>query len=217
MIKPIASLLLLGAIALPASAHELWLERVGNGPVKVYLGEPDQGVIERGETIEALAPTTRIISNGSVKNAPLTVQPDHLEANVDGNADVRVVNDQVWKPWENDKGERTAALMHARWGRADTKAEMDLELVPVKADSDRFTLMFKGKPLANNEVMLITPENQAQPLETDEQGVVDLAIEGAGRYILAAGYETPADGRTVAGQNVDRLYHGTTTSFAVQQ
>lgn len=213
MIKPIAGLLLLSALTLPAHAHELWLERDGNGPVKVFLGEPDQGVIESGETIAALAPTTRIISKASAAQTPISVKNDHLEANVDGAADVRAVNDQVWKPWENDKGELTAALMHARWGRAETQGQMELELVPEKADGDRFTLLFKGQPLADNDVMLITPENKAQQLKTDKQGLVQLTLDAPGRYILAAGHETPANGQSVAGQKVDHLYHGTTTSF----
>ena len=213
MIKPLAGFFLMGVLALPAYAHELWLERDGNGPVNVFLGEPDQGVIEKGETIAALAPTTRMITKDSANPAPLSVQDDHLEATVDGNADVRAVNDQVWKPWENDEGALTAALMHARWGRTNAHAQMDLELVPTSTDSNRFTLLFKGQPLGNNEVMLITPKNQAQPLKTDEQGLVDLSIKAPGRYILAASHETPANGQTVAGQKVDRLYHGTTTSF----
>lgn len=213
MLKPIAGFLLLGALALPAHAHELWLERDGNGPVKVFLGEPDQDVIESGETIAALAPTTRIITKDAAKQVALSAQNDHLEAKVDGNGDVRAINDQVWKPWENDKGEVTAALMHARWGRTETQGQMELELVPEKADGDRFTLLFKGQPLADNDVMLINPENKAQQLKTDKQGLVELSLDAPGRYILAAGHETPANGQSVAGQKVDRLYHGTTTSF----
>lgn len=216
MIKPIAGFLLLSALALPAHAHELWLERDGNGPVKVFLGEPDQDVIESGETVAALAPTTRIISQDSASQKPLTIKDDHLEAAIDGSADVRAVNDQVWKPWENDKGELTAALMHARWGRTEAKAGMDLELVPEKANGDRFTLMFKGQPLADNDVMLITPTNKAQQLKTDKQGLVELKIDAPGRYILAGGHEIAANGQNVAGQKVDRIYHGTTTSFVAE-
>lgn len=216
MIKPIVGFLLLGALALPAHAHELWLERDGGGPVKVFLGEPDQNVLEKGETVAALAPTTRIISQASASQKPLTVKDDHLEAAIDGGADVRAINDQVWKPWENDKGEVTAALMHARWGRTETKAEMDLELVPEKANGDRFTLMFKGQPLADNDVMLITPKNKAQQLKTDDKGLVELTLDAPGRYILAAGHEIAANGQSVAGQKVERLYHGTTTSFSAE-
>ena len=110
----------------------------------------------------------------------LSVENDHLEAKVDGNDDVRAVNDQVRNPWENDKGEVTAALMPARWGRTETKAEMDLELVPEKANGDRFTLLFKGQPLADNDVMLITPKNKAQQLKTDDKGLVELTLDAPG-------------------------------------
>lgn len=215
MLKSLATYILLGAFALPVCAHELWLERDGDGRVRVYLGEPDKGVIESGETIAALAPTTQIFTKDPANTATLSVRDDHLQAQVDGNADIRAVNDQVWKPWENDQGELTAALMHARLGRTEVQARMDLELVPTSAGSDRFTLVFKGQPLPGKGVVLITPRNQAQPLTTDEQGLVELSLDAPGRYILAAGHETAANGQTVAGQAVDRLYHGTTTSFSV--
>lgn len=216
MLKPLACALLLGAIALPASAHELWLERDGNGPVKLYLGEPDQDVLERGETIAALATTTRLLGGQSAGSAPLSVHDDHLEARLDGTGDVRAINDQVWEPWKNDQGGMTAALMHARHGRTETKPGMDFELVPVEAGADRFTLLFKGEPVAQNDVMLITPDNQAKELKTDANGQVAVPVGGAGRYIVASGHEAPANGQKVAGKAVDRLYYGTTTTFDVQ-
>lgn len=214
MFKPLVSLFMLGTLALPVCAHELWLERDGEGPVRVYLGEPDQDVIERGETIAALAPTTKLLA--PTQSNELVVRDDHLEAEVDGQDDIRAVNDQVWKPWENDDGKITAALMHARWGRTELEARMDLELVPVAVNGNRFTLLYKGKPLADTTVMLITPNNQAQEMKTDEQGLVALTMPTPGRYIVAASHETDADGQTVAGQTVDRLYNGTTTSFVVE-
>ncbi|WP_434458249.1 DUF4198 domain-containing protein [Stutzerimonas urumqiensis] len=216
MLKPFAYALLLGTFALPATAHELWLERDRTGPVKLYLGEPDQGVLERGETIAALAPTTTLFVATPADAATLTVKDDHLEASVEGTGDVRATNDQVWKPWENDQGEVTAALMHARYGRTETKPGMDLELVPVRAGADRFTLLFKGEPLAENDVMLITPDNKAKELKTDASGQVTVPVEGAGRYIVASSHEVPANGQKVAGQAVDKLYYGTTTSFIAE-
>ena len=29
-------------LAAPAAAHEIWVERDGNGPARIYLGEPAQ-------------------------------------------------------------------------------------------------------------------------------------------------------------------------------
>ncbi|MGM3387477.1 DUF4198 domain-containing protein [Stutzerimonas stutzeri] len=216
MLKPLACALLLGAIALPATAHELWLERDGEGPVKLYLGEPDQDVLERGETIAALAPTTRLLGAETANTAALDVREDHLEVSVEGDGDVRAINDQVWEPWKNDQGEVTAALMHARHGRTETQPGMDFELVPLKAGADRFTLLFKGEPVPQNDVMLITPDNQARNLQTDASGQVRVPVEGAGRYIVASGHEASANGQKVAGKAVDKLYYGTTTSFNVE-
>ncbi len=213
MLKPCLYSVLLGTLALPVQAHELWLERSGDGPIKLYLGEPDQGVIERGDTIAELAPTTRFFIQDRASDAAVSVRDDHLEAAIDAKTDVRATNDQIWKPWKNDDGQVTAALMHARFGRSETKAHMALEFVPVAAGGDRFTLMFKSKPLAERDVMLVTPDNKAVELKTDSQGQVQAPIEKPGRYILAGHLETSADGQKSGGQTVDKLFYGTTTSF----
>lgn len=216
MIKPYLCSVLLGALALPIQAHELWLERTDNGPVKLYLGEPDEGVIERGDTIANLAPNTRFFIKDSESKAAVSVRDDHLEAAVDAQSDIRAINDQVWKPWKNEDGQVVAPLMHARFGRSETNAHMDLELVPVAAGGDRFTLMFKSKPLAEQDVMLITPDNKAVELKTDSKGQVQAPIEQPGRYILAGHHEAPAEGQKRNGEAVDTLFYGTTTSFVAQ-
>ncbi|ENA29864.1 hypothetical protein HMPREF1487_08118 [Pseudomonas sp. HPB0071] len=205
----------LGSVVLNASAHELWLERDASGPIRVYLGEPDEGVLETGETIAALAPTTQVFTHDRNATAKVVAREDHLEAAVNEQGDVRSYNDQVWKPWKDEQGHYTAALMHARAGRTETKALLDYELVPAAANSNRFTLLFKGKPLAEHDVVLFDPKNQALKLKTDSQGVVDVPAKEKGRFILASGYQTPANGYEVAGQKMDNLYYGTTTSFIV--
>lgn len=216
MLKPYLCGLLIGALTIPVQAHELWLERSDGGPVKLYLGEPDQGVIEKGDTIADLAPNTRFFIKDRKSDAAIKVRDDHLEAAVDTKADVRATNDQVWEPWKNDEGQVVAPRMHARFGRSETNAKMDLELVPVAAGGDRFTLMFKSKPLADQDVMLVTPDNKAVELKTDSKGQVQTPIEKPGRYILAGHYESPAEGQTSNGQAVDKLFYGTTTSFVAE-
>lgn len=215
MLKNALLCLGLSTVALGASAHELWLERDANGPVRVYLGEPDEGVLETGETITALAPTTQVFTGDRSATAKVVAREDHLEAAVSERGDVRSYNGDVWKPWKDEQGRYTAALMQARAGRTESKAVLDYELVPVTANSNRFTLLFKGQPVAAHEVTLLDPNRQVLKLKTDGQGIVDVPVKGKGRFILASGYQTPGNGYEVAGQKMDTLYYGTTTSFVV--
>ncbi|GGK10483.1 nickel uptake transporter family protein [Pseudomonas matsuisoli] len=207
----------LSAFAMVANAHELWVEKDASGVARVYLGEPEDGP-DKGDPVKNMAAGAKVFNDDMSKTVPVTVREDHLEAKPAGAGDVRVVNHAVWKPWKNDDGTFTAALMHARYGREETKAAMDLELVPTAASSDTFTLTFKGKPLANQDVVLFGPDKDAEPkeLETDASGHVEVPAEGKGRFILAATHNDAANGAEIGGQKVDKFYYGTTTTFVVE-
>ncbi|WP_462381168.1 nickel uptake transporter family protein [Pseudomonas sp. Marseille-QA0892] len=217
MFKKTLACLGLSALATLANAHELWVEEDANGVARVYIGEPEEGP-DAGEAVQNMAAGAKVFTTKIDDAAPVTVKHDHLEAKPAGTGDIRVVNDGVWKPWKNEDGTYTAPLMHARYGRTDPQAAMDFELVPTTAGADRFTLTFKGEPLANHDVAMFGPEQGAKPIElkTDGKGIVEAPVKGRGRFIIAANHNAAANGASVDGQKVDRYYYGTTTTFNVE-
>lgn len=217
MLKKTLACLGLTALATLASAHELWVEQDAEGVARVYIGEPEEGP-DAGDAVRNMAAGAKVFTTDISNAVPVTIKDDHLEAKPTGAGDIRVVNDGVWKPWKNEAGTFTAPLMHARYGRSDTQAAMDFELVPVAAGANRFTLMFKGEPLANHDVVMFAPERDAKPvgLKTDAKGLVEAPTEGKGRFILAANHNAPANGASVGGQKIDGYYYGTTTTFNVE-
>lgn len=217
MFKKTLACLGLTALATLASAHELWVEQDAEGVARVYIGEPEEGP-DAGEAVQNMAAGAKVFTTDISKAAPVTVKNDHLEAKPAGAGDIRVVNDGVWKPWKNEDRTFTAPLMHARYGRSDTQAAMDFELVPTAAGANQFALTFKGKPLANHDVVMFRPEHDAKPVElkTDAKGVVEAPAEGKGRFILAANHNAPANGASIGGQKIDGYYYGTTTTFTVE-
>lgn len=206
----------LSAVALGASAHQLWLERDASGAVRVYVGDADSEH-DRGEEVAKLAATTQVFTTDRAQPAKLAVKEDHLEAAVAGAGDVRLVNDQVWKPWKTKEGQTKAAVFNARAGRADTNAVLDYELVPVKAGGDTFTLFFKGQPVADKAVTVINPEKWSKHFKTDKAGRIDVPVKEKGRYILVSAHEADAAGELeIAGQKVQKLAYTATLTFVAR-
>lgn len=216
MFKKSLSTLALSTLALSASAHQLWLERDATGPVRVYVGDADSAH-DKGEEVAKLAATTQVFTTDRKQTAKLVAKEEFLEADVASAGDVRLSNDQVWKPWKAKDGSYQAAVFNARAGRTETKAVLDYELVPVAANGNAFTLVFKGQPVANKTVTVITPDKWSKGFKTDAAGRIDVPVTGKGRYVLVSAHEAPAVGEVViAGQKVAKLGYTTTLTFVAQ-
>lgn len=213
MFKKSLFALSLVSAALSAQAHQLWVERDASGPVRVYVGDAD-AEHDRGEEVAKLAATTQVFTTDRAQTARLSVKDDHLEAAVAAPGDVRLFNDQVWKPWKNKDGQFQAAVFNARAGRAETRAVLDYELVPVAPHSNTFTLVFKGQPLAGKSVTVITPGKWSKGFKTDAAGRFDVPVKDKGRYVLVSAHEAEAVGNVeIAGQKVNKLGYTATLTF----
>jgi hypothetical protein len=206
--------LLFASFAFSAQAHQMWLERGEAGQVRAYLGEtidePDSG-----EIVANLVQTTELFTSDRTAPVSLVAKADHLEATVTGDGDVRLYNEQVWAPWKLDDGTYQAAAFQARAGRTETAPVFDLELVPVAAGSDTFTLMFKGAPVANADVTVISPAIWQKTLKTDAAGRVTVPIRETGRFVLVAEHEEKTQ-RAIAGQTIASLIHIASLSFVAE-
>ena len=208
--------------SLQISAHEVWLERDGNGPVRVYLGEP--GEPETGSAIDKLAASHVFITDPNV-TAPLEQKADHWQALVSGKGDARLFSDQVWQPWQtsesswwefwsNDDDNLQGGILQARVGRSETSAKLTYELVPVTANGNIFTATFEGKPLANKSVALLTPNNTQLELTTNALGQVEIKSEVSGRFILTSVHTIDKEAMHSGKQVVSLMYISTLSYVA---
>lgn len=198
-------LMLVCAMAPPAYAHMVWLERDG-GTVQLYFGEYGEGVRERTGAVLDSIKAPRLLG---VTAAP-TRQPDHVAFAAPA-GDARAIEEFAPRD-DRRRGGRTRTLFLAREGRTDTAAALDLELVPLAAQSDRFTLLFRGAPLPKKSVELIGPPGWTKALQTDNEGQVTLPLPWAGRYVVEIQHlaETPGGEGAAA---FDRSSYVSTLSF----
>ncbi len=195
---------------IPAVAHEIWVERDASGPARIYLGEPAEAVPEAGDPEFHHLQKPQAIQSDD-KPIAFVRRANHIEATVPGSGDVRVRDDSVFAPWKS--GEKMqGAIFYARAGRSETAAKLDLELVPAAANADRFTLLFRGKPVPAAKLTVITPDRWQKAFFTDANGGVEIPKLGAGRYIVGASHteEGPAK---LGGQDVASVVHISTLTF----
>lgn len=197
------------ALALPAvaDAHEIWVERDGTGPARIYLGEPAEALPPGGDPEFKRLVAPRIVGQAGAR---LQRKAGYLEAAVPA-GDVRVTDDSVFAPW-GDAGAKEGVVYYARAGRAETATAMPYEIAPLTAGGHRFALMQGGKPMPAAKITVITPDRKSVELTADAEGGVTVPVAAKGRYLLTAAQAETGKLR-VAGGPVDKLHHIATTSF----
>lgn len=214
MIKKILVTVLLSSFAVTAGAHQVWLERDGAGPAKVYVGDVD-GERDYGDEVNRLALTIKVFGKDSSQPATITRKDAYLEASVSGTGDVRLIADQVWKPWKNKDGQLQAAVFNSRAGRSETTAALDFELVPVHPNGTIFTLLFKGTPVKGKKVSIVDPDKLVKAFTTDKDGRLTVPVQGKGRYILISNHDHVGEVE-IAGEKVQHVSYTTTLSFVAK-
>lgn len=206
MTKMLLALLMLGTAA-AANAHEVWIERDGAGPARIYLGEPAEPLPPGGDPEFAKLRAPRLVPASSAEQ----VRRDRYIEVAAPAGDVRVWDDNVFAPW-GDEGAREGVIYYARAGRAEPRHALPFEIVPVEADANRFAVLRDGRPVAGSEVTLVSPDRSTAKLTTDAAGVVAISPEASGRYLLVAALAE--DGQhSLPGGTVGKLHRITTTTF----
>ncbi len=199
--------MLLACLPAAAQAHEVWIERDGTGPARIYLGEPGEPLPAGGDPEFAKLKAPRIVGQPA---AVLTRRTGFLETKLPA-GDVRATDDSVFAPWGED-GKKEGVVYYARAGRAEPSAALPFELAPVTANGTRFVLTRDGKPLPGAPVLLYAPDRSKTELTTDAAGTIDAAGAKPGRYLLVAS-KTETGPVTLPGGVVNTVYRITTTSF----
>ncbi len=206
--------LLLAAAALSiagtAEAHEIWVERDGTGPARIYLGEPAEALPPGGDPEFEKLKAPHILSAPAAKQ---TRKAGYIEAAVPA-GDVRVWDDSVFTPW-GAEGKKESVAYYARAGREDTKAVLPFEIVPAAPGGDRFVLIRDGKPVSATAITVISPDKWTKSLTTDAAGAISVPSRGAGRYLLTASIKDEG-AHTTPGGPVAVLHRITTTSFVAR-
>lgn len=177
MMKKLSLFTLSLCSVMSVQAHMLWLERGADQKTKAYFGEYSENVTESQQGPLKSFNTAKAIQEQ--KEIAATVNDQYLIYATKGIADVRVSNDLV-------HGDMLAQF-RAKAGRNSTQAVAELELVPIAASSNTFTVIFQDKPLAKQEVTIFAPNRWSKTYYSNEQGQITVETPWKGQYVIEAG------------------------------
>jgi hypothetical protein len=202
------TLLLLIAIALPMQAHFVWIERDAQGNAAAYFGEWVANVRETQDGyLKLIAHPKAFTADG--KELAVTRANDRLAiAAGDAKGDLRLSD-----TYFGEKA-KSVSFYQAKLGRTETAAKFDLELVPVAANSNSFTLLLHGAPLADADVVLFTSAGWSRTWKTDAAGKVTVETPWPGQAIIEVGHLEKKAGEK-DGRAYESVRHVFTLTFDV--
>jgi hypothetical protein len=211
--RPEMKLAWLGAalmtVSATAGAHEIWVERDGAGPARIYLGEPAEPLPPGGDPEFVNLKAPRVLSRA---DAPLLRKAGFLEAAVPA-GDVRVQDDDVFAPW-GEPGKKEGIIYYARAGRAEARAGMAFEIMPTTPQGQRFVVVRDGRPVAGATVSVISPTRVMTKMVTDDEGRIAPTLAQKGRYLLSTAAKDAGEHSLPRGP-VTTVHRITTTTFLV--
>lgn len=112
-------------------------------------------------------------------------------------------------------GERTLTIHQARFGRTETHAVNDLELVPTEPGGNTFKLIWKGTTVSASQVNVDTSEGWHRVLRPAKDGTVTLTTPFPGLYVLEVSARINDGSVSLGGKKYDDVRHTATLSFDV--
>lgn len=200
------SCILLGVFMLVgAQAHAayVWLDKDASGASRASYGEL-QG---KKEAVANLSAPRAYLADG--RELGLTIAGDAISISTPSSGrDMRFSARVV-----GDKG--SLQYYHARFGRTETRAVNDLELVPTEANGNVFRLFWKGSAVAAAQVNVVTADGWTRVLRAEADGSVKLPTSVPGLYVLDVSVKINGS-VSIDGKQYDDVRHTTTLSFTVE-
>ena len=111
--------------------------------------------------------------------------------------------------------DKTLVIYHARYGRQETKAVSDLELVPTTPGGNTYRLFWKGNPVAASQVNVATSAGWSRVLRPAADGSVSFDPAFPALYVLEVTARINGSA-SVDGKKYDDVRHVATLSFRIE-
>ncbi|WP_028605459.1 hypothetical protein [Ottowia thiooxydans] len=192
----------LAALMAPlAHADYLWLQREG-----------PQAVVRAGELHRPLARLPDLTDPKPVSSeGKPALSHEQTEANFRfalGTGDTRFVATRA-------SSDGVLTYFQARFGRLETKAVNDLELVPTQQGSNSFRLFFKGRLANASRVNVETAAGWRKSLTPNTDGTVTLDTPIPGLYVLEVSAKVNNATVNIEGKKYEDVRYTATLSFEV--
>lgn len=187
-----------------AHAHYLWIEQA-DSDAQIFFGEVQEGIKEKspGKLDNIKAPKAfvqRAAGQAFASVDPKRAAQNFTIAESKGAAAVTVVEESLEVKDLTKHGLGHAkSNYYARAGKADGNTTMVLDVQQRAAN--RFTVTYRGQPLANAKLEVIAPNTWLQEHKTDAQGMAEINMPWRGQYVLHVLHVDPS-----AGEHLGKKY-----------
>lgn len=188
------------SIITPVQANYLWLEQAEDG-IKGYWGLYESERLNPA----GLTATRAFLQDGADLNLTRTAEAIAIAS--PSAADLRLSAQAV-------SAGNVLNFYQARFGREETKAVNDLELVPTTSNGNTFKLVWKGTVVAASQVNVTTSAGWLRSLKPAEDGSVSLETPFPGLYLLEVTARVNGS-MTYQGKKYEDVRHTATLSFVV--
>ena len=181
---------LAGALALPVSAHQLWIEQ-GNGNAKLYFGEYGGNVRETspGALDKLPRPEASVVTLEGNDAVEVKKKADAFDLGVRiSRGQVLIAQESHYPAWDKKDGDtvaRTVWIPAARFvpDLGPQEPALALDVFPTR-HSGEFKVVFISNPLAGAKVRVVAASGWARELKSDDQGLVHIDLPWRGPYAI---------------------------------
>lgn len=235
MKKSILITILMLVVSLKGYSHYLWVETAPKGvlnqkqEILVYYGEYTYGVIEdvNGKSFPAVSDFTIWVYDGNGDKTELNVIPKenyyiaYYTPKSNGTYTISLNNDNidVIDYTQYDFGIfKTHYHSVARFQVGESFGEtlsnningISLKYIATKGDEIKLQVLYKSKPLADNELKVYVADLWSKSLETDSDGFVSFNLPWKTKYIIETTIKENVPG-TYKGKEYEFIWHCATT------
>ncbi|WP_435137690.1 DUF4198 domain-containing protein [Formosa sp. A9] len=231
MKKLILTLTFLVLIVSPSFAHYLWVETNAQGSVgqsqvvNVYYGEYTYGVIEQvnGEAFPKVKDFSLwvIDANGKKTELQVTAKDDHFTTTFTpkqkGTYTIVLDNDNIevidytkydFGIFKTHYNASAVVEVEQETSNSNNSSKNGISIVKVKEQGNdiKLQVLFKGKPLAENEATIFVSDLWSKKLTTDQDGYISFNLPWATKYIIETTKKEEVPGK-FKGKDYQFIWH----------
>ena len=218
----IALAALLG-LALPAQAHQIWIEQPEGGSAVIRFGEFGENLREASPGLldKFGKPTGTLVSPKGETQSPAQKAADGFTLPFKPGPGESIVAEDAgyplytWKREGRDTTNRYYPAARLITGFAEQAPKLTLDLVPT-GEAGRFKLVFKGEPRAKTKVTLVTQSGWSKEAQTDDKGLVSFDMPWQGTYVAEVSVDDRTPGERAGAQGPEKFdgtSYATTLTF----
>lgn len=196
--------------ALPAQAHQIWIEQPDGGNAVIRFGEFGENLRETSPGLldKFVGPAGTLISGKGERKSDAAKTANGFTLPFRAAAGDSIVAEDAQYPLYTWNSATNWYLPAARLITGFTLQEpkLALDLVPA-GKQGQFKLFFKGQPKAKTKVTLVTQSGWSKEGHTDEQGLVEFDMPWKGAYVAEVSVNDRSPGER-AGPNGPEKYDG---------